>query len=47
VNIHILGLLSSDLGYSAPTIAALVGHKGRTMTVTLVAAQAQRGPLLG
>ena len=24
--------LASDLGYSEPTIAAMVGHKGRTIT---------------
>jgi integrase len=29
---HSFASLASDLGYSEPTIAALVGHKGRTMT---------------
>jgi integrase len=29
---HSLASLAGDLGYSEPTIAALVGHKGRTMT---------------
>ncbi len=29
---HSFASLASDLGYSEPTIAALVGHKGRSMT---------------
>ena len=29
---HSFASLASDLGYSEPTIAALVGHKGRTIT---------------
>jgi integrase len=29
---HSFSSLANDLGYSDPTIAALVGHKGRTMT---------------
>jgi integrase len=29
---HSFTSLAADLGYSEPTIAALVGHKGRTMT---------------
>ena len=29
---HSFASLASDLGYSEPTIAALIGHKGRTMT---------------
>jgi integrase len=29
---HSYASLASDLGYSEPTIAALVGHKGRTVT---------------
>jgi integrase len=29
---HSFASLAGDLGYSEPTIAALVGHKGRTMT---------------
>jgi integrase len=29
---HSFASLAADLGYSEPTIAALVGHKGRTMT---------------
>ena len=29
---HSFASLASDLGYSEPTIAALVGHKGRTVT---------------
>jgi integrase len=29
---HSLASLASDLGYSEPTIAALVGHKGRSIT---------------
>ena len=29
---HSFASLAADLGYSEPTIAALVGHKGRTIT---------------
>ena len=29
---HSFASLASDLGYSEPTIAAMVGHKGRTIT---------------
>jgi integrase len=29
---HSFASLAGDLGYSEPTIAALVGHKGRTIT---------------
>jgi integrase len=29
---HSFTSLAADLGYSEPTIAVLVGHKGRTMT---------------
>ena len=29
---HSFASLASDLGYSEPTIAALVGHKGNTVT---------------
>ena len=29
---HSFASLASDLGYSEPTIAALIGHKGQTMT---------------
>lgn len=29
---HTFASLAADLGYSEPTIAALVGHKGRTIT---------------
>jgi integrase len=29
---HSFTSLASDLGYSDPTIAAMVGHKGRTIT---------------
>jgi integrase len=29
---HSFASLASDLGYSEPTIAALVGHKGQTIT---------------
>jgi integrase len=29
---HSFASLAADLGFSEPTIAALVGHKGRTMT---------------
>ncbi len=29
---HSFSSLASDMGYSEPTIAAMVGHKGRTMT---------------
>jgi integrase len=29
---HSLASLAADLGYSEPTIAALVGHKGRSIT---------------
>ncbi len=29
---HSFASLAADLGYSEPTIAALIGHKGRTMT---------------
>ena len=29
---HSFASLASDLGYSEPTIAALIGHKGRTIT---------------
>jgi len=29
---HSFASLAADLGYSEPTIASLVGHKGRTMT---------------
>jgi integrase len=29
---HSFTSLAADLGYSEPTIAALVGHKGRTIT---------------
>jgi integrase len=29
---HSLTSLAADLGYSEPTIAALVGHKGRSIT---------------
>ena len=29
---HSFASLAGDLGYSEPTIAALVGHKGRSMT---------------
>ena len=29
---HSFASLAADLGYSEPTIAALVGHKGRTTT---------------
>ena len=29
---HSFASLAADLGYSEPTIAALVGHAGRTMT---------------
>jgi integrase len=29
---HSFASLSADLGYSEPTIAALVGHKGRSIT---------------
>jgi integrase len=29
---HSFASLASDLGYSEPTIASLIGHKGRTMT---------------
>jgi len=29
---HSYASLASDLGYSEPTIAALVGHKGRSIT---------------
>jgi len=29
---HSFASLASDLGYSEPTIATLVGHKGRTIT---------------
>jgi integrase len=29
---HALASLAGDLGYSEPTIAALIGHKGRTIT---------------
>ena len=29
---HSFTSLASDLGYSEPTIAAMIGHKGRTMT---------------
>src|SRR5262249_48166926 len=29
---HSFASLASDLGYSEPTIAALVGHKGRSIT---------------
>jgi integrase len=29
---HSFASLAGDLGYSEPTIAALVGHKGHTMT---------------
>jgi len=29
---HSFTSLASDLGYSEPTIAAMVGHKGRTIT---------------
>lgn len=29
---HSFASLAGDLGYSEPTIAALLGHKGRTMT---------------
>ena len=32
---HSFASLAGDLGYSEPTIAALVGHKGRTITVAL------------
>jgi integrase len=29
---HSFASIAADLGYSEPTIAALVGHKGRTIT---------------
>jgi integrase len=29
---HSFASLAGDLGYSEPTIAALIGHKGRTIT---------------
>jgi integrase len=29
---HSFASLAGDLGYSEPTIAALIGHKGHTMT---------------
>jgi integrase len=29
---HSLASLAADLGYSEPTIAALIGHRGRTIT---------------
>ena len=29
---HTFASLAGDLGYSEPTIAALVGHKGHTIT---------------
>jgi integrase len=29
---HSFSSLASDLGYSEPTIASMVGHKGRTQT---------------
>jgi integrase len=29
---HSFASLASDLGYSEPTIAALIGHKGHTIT---------------
>jgi integrase len=29
---HSFASLAADLGYSEPTIAALVGHKGQTIT---------------
>jgi len=29
---HSFASLAADLGYSEPTIAALVGHKGRSLT---------------
>jgi integrase len=29
---HSLASLAADLGYSEPTIAALVGHKGQSVT---------------
>ena len=29
---HSFASIAADLGYSEPTIAALIGHKGRTMT---------------
>ena len=29
---HSFASLASDLGYSEPTIAALIGHQGRSMT---------------
>jgi integrase len=33
---HSFASLASDLGYSEPTIAAMVGHKGRTITARYI-----------
>ena len=52
---HSFASLAADLGYSEPTIAALIGHAGRTMTsrylhsadaVLLAAADAVAGKTL-
>jgi len=39
---HSFASLAADLGYSEPTIAALIGHKGHTITSRYVNPDKQR-----